>query len=91
MVTREWSDWRDGWIWWIQSVYVWPDHRRKGLYRQLYARVLEDAQAEDAGGVRLYVDERNQRAQAVYSALGMNGEHYRVFEAMFAEPELADG
>jgi len=83
MVTREWSDWRNREVWWIQSVYVWPHARRQGVYASLYERVLHDAQASGAGGVRLYVDTRNTRAQEVYSRLGMNGDHYRVFETMF--------
>lgn len=84
MVTREWSDWRNREVWWIQSVYVWPEARKTGVYSALYARVCADAAAAGAGGVRLYVDTRNTRAQEVYRRLGMNGEHYRVFEAMFA-------
>lgn len=86
MVTFEWSDWRARQVWWIQSVYVWPEARRGGVYRQLYHAVQAAARADGAGGIRLYVDERNTRAQEVYARLGMNGEHYRVFEAMFEEP-----
>lgn len=82
MITYEWSDWRNGTVWWIQSVYVVPEARGRGLYRTLYEAVLERAKAADAVGVRLYVDTRNTPAQAVYSKLGMNGDHYRVFEAM---------
>lgn len=84
MITHEWSDWRNRDVWWIQSVYVWPEHRRKGWYRALYEHVLREAQAANAGGVRLYVDTRNTRAQQTYEALGMNGDHYRVFETMFS-------
>jgi len=84
MVTREWSDWRNREVWWIQSVYVWPEARKTGVYAALYRKVCHDARAAGAGGVRLYVDTRNTRAQAVYTRLGMNGEHYRVFEAMFS-------
>jgi len=86
LITTEWSDWRNRFVWWVQSVYVDPDHRRRGLYRRLYAAVRDAARREDAGGLRLYVDASNARAQATYSALGMNGDHYRVFEEMFAEP-----
>lgn len=89
LVTYEWSDWRDRIVWWIQSVYVLPEHRGRGIYRWLYATVLEEARAAGAGGVRLYVDARNTRAQSVYTALGMNGDHYRVFETMFQEPPPA--
>jgi len=83
MITFEWSDWRNRMIWWIQSVYVSPDSRRHGVFRALYRHVRDEAKAAGAGGLRLYVDTTNTRAQAVYSALGMNGDHYRVFEDMF--------
>lgn len=83
MLTREWSDWRNREVWWIQSVWVPEAHRGRGLYKALYAAVLAEARAAGVGGLRLYVDERNTRAQAVYAALGMDGEHYRVFEAMW--------
>jgi GNAT superfamily N-acetyltransferase len=86
LVTFEWSDWRDCEVWWIQSVYVEPEHRRRGLFRQLYGAVRAAAQAAGAGGLRLYVETSNTRAHAVYAALGMRGDHYRVFEQMFAEP-----
>lgn len=89
LVTYEWSDWRDRIVWWIQSVYVHPEHRGRGIYRRLYESVLDAARGAGAGGVRLYVDARNTRAQSVYSALGMNGDHYRVFETMFQEPPTA--
>jgi len=86
MITFEWSDWRCGDVWWIQSVYVEPSHRKRGMFRLLYEHVVEVAKAEGARGVRLYVDLRNTGAQAVYRALGMSGDHYKVFEAMFDEP-----
>ena len=82
MITYEWSDWRNADIWWIQSVYVTPDHRGRGLYRTLYHEVLERARLEGAAAVRLYVDARNANAQAVYEKLGMDGDHYQVFEQM---------
>ncbi|HEX8172170.1 MAG TPA: GNAT family N-acetyltransferase [Thermoanaerobaculia bacterium] len=83
MITYEWSDWRNGMVWWIQSVYVVPEFRRRGIYAGLYAHVkqLIDGQPS-VRGLRLYVDERNRTAQQVYARLGMNGEHYRVFEWM---------
>ena len=90
LITYEWSDWRAATVWWIQSVYVWPAYRRRGAYRALYASVLEDARAAGAAGVRLYVDARNAAAMDTYAALGMDGGHYRVFEAMFAEPPVAE-
>lgn len=86
LVTHEWSDWRNRDMWWIQSVYVPPECRGRGLYRKFYAFVVGEAKRAGAGGVRLYVDASNERAQAVYSALGMDGGHYRVFERMFDEP-----
>jgi len=86
LVTFEWSDWRNRMVWWIQSVYVMPDARGRGVLRALYDVARREALAAGAGGLRLYVDTTNTRAMAVYTALGMNGDHYRVFEDMFAEP-----
>jgi GNAT superfamily N-acetyltransferase len=83
MITYEWSDWRNGQVWWIQSVYVPAQHRRRGIYAGLYRHVRElIAPDPSIRGIRLYVDERNRPAQEVYARLGMNGEHYRVFEWM---------
>lgn len=83
MITYEWSDWRNGMVWWIQSVYVTPEARRQGVYAGLYEHVRRLVQAATGvRGIRLYVDERNTAAQQVYTRLGMNGEHYRVFEWM---------
>ncbi len=83
MITYEWSDWRNRQIWWIQSVYVTPEARGSGRYRALYQHVREEAERCGAAGLRLYVDTRNTSAQAVYTSLGMDGGHYRVFERMF--------
>lgn len=83
LITFEWSDWRNRMVWWIQSVYVMPADRGHGVFKALYAHVRHEASAEKAGGLRLYVDTTNLRAQRVYAALGMNGDHYRVFEDMF--------
>jgi GNAT superfamily N-acetyltransferase len=83
MITYEWSDWRNGVVWWIQSVYVRPEFRRRGVYAGLYAHVRQIAEnLETVKGIRLYVDRRNEPAQEVYRRLGMNGEHYQVFEWM---------
>lgn len=84
MITFEWSDWRNGMVWWIQSVHVEDSARQRGIFRQLYAFTRQQAQAAGARGLRLYVDTTNTRAQAVYAALGMNGDHYRVFEDMWS-------
>lgn len=83
MITREWSDWRNRHVWWFQSVYVEPAHRGQGVFRALYGAVEAEARAAGAGGLRLYVERRNVRAQAVYRALGMTDEHYATFERMF--------
>ena len=83
MITYEWSDWRNGMVWWIQSVYVIPEFRRQGIYAGLYRHVKSMVDAEPSiRGIRLYVDDRNKSAQEVYTRLGMNGEHYKVFEWM---------
>ena len=83
LITFEWSDWRNRMVWWIQSVYVVPDARQHGVFRAIYAHLRHEAQRAGAGGIRLYVDITNARAQRVYASLGMNGDHYRVFEDMF--------
>lgn len=83
LITYEWSDWRDGNVWWIQSVYVRPEHRRRGVYARMYDEVRAAAMRDDGvRGIRLYVDRRNTSAQDVYRRCGMNGEHYLVFEWM---------
>ena len=85
MVTYEWSDWRNANVWWIQSVYVHQDHRRKGVYSALYHHVESLARAEsDVAGIRLYVENDNKRAQRTYESLGMVDPGYRVMETMFA-------
>lgn len=83
LTTFEWSDWRNGTILWIQSVYVDSRFRKVGIYGTLYSHIKALVAAEASlKGIRLYVDESNQGAQEVYARLGMNGEHYRVFEWM---------
>ncbi len=87
MITYEWSDWRNGDWWWLQSVYVRPEHRRSGVFRALYAHVERLASARaDVVGVRLYVERDNRHAQQTYEALGMREEAYR----MFAKPLRKD-
>ena len=83
MITYEWSDWRARTVWWIQSLYVVPERRREGIFRQMYAWLLEKVMKDDAvGGIRLYVDRTNVKAQNVYESLGMDGNHYRFYEFM---------
>jgi GNAT superfamily N-acetyltransferase len=81
LITYEWSDWRNGVVWWIQSVYVLPQFRRQGIYSGLYSCILALARADErVRAIRLYVDRRNVSAHKVYESLGMNGDHYQVFE-----------
>lgn len=81
LITYEWSDWREGEIWWIQSVFVRPEFRSRGVFRGLFEHVRELATADrTVRGLRLYVDRRNQKAQDVYRRLGMDGDHYLVYE-----------
>jgi GNAT superfamily N-acetyltransferase len=83
MVTYEWSDWRDGWFWWVQSVYVREDRRRAGVFRALHAEVMRQARtAGNVVGVRLYVEKENERAQATYRHLGMGDAGYLVWEVL---------
>lgn len=83
MVTNEWSDWRNGNFWWIQSVYVRPEFRRRGVYQALY-KALQALAAHDHSicGFRLYVERDNVRAQATYRTSGMDETHYIVFEEL---------
>ncbi len=81
MVTYEWSDWRDGVQWWLQSVYVHPEFRRMGIFNSMYEFVLSKAsQNENVCGIRLYVDKSNEAAKHTYEALGMNPANYLVYE-----------
>ncbi len=83
LTTFEWSDWRNGTVLWIQSVFVDSAFRKKGIYGSLYSHIKTLVAADMAlKGIRLYVDESNKKAMEVYNRLGMNGEHYRVFEWM---------
>jgi GNAT superfamily N-acetyltransferase len=83
MITNEWSDWRNGLFWWIQSVYVEKDFRRQGVYRRMYEHVREMAKA-DAGvcGFRLYVEKENEAAHATYGSLGMKETDYLLYEEL---------
>lgn len=82
MITTEWSDWRNGVFWWIQSVYVEPEWRRKGIYSRLYGFVKESAADKGICGFRLYVEKENQSAQRTYRSLGMSETDYLMFEEM---------
>lgn len=84
MVTPEWSDWRNGPVWWIQSVYVAPAHRRRGVYRMLHEHVREAGRAGGAVGLRLYVDRENLTAQDTYGVIGMSESRYIMFEEDWA-------
>jgi GNAT superfamily N-acetyltransferase len=85
MVTFEWSDWRNGRFWWIQSVYVLPEWRRRGVYRALHGHVRDLALRDpNACGLRLYVERENTGAQATYRMLGMVETHYRLMEEEFS-------
>ena len=84
LITYEWSDWRNGLFWWIQSVYVSETHRRAGIFSDLYRHVSGLASNDtNVCGIRLYVEEENTRAQSTYSSLGMNDTGYQVMEVEF--------
>jgi ribosomal protein S18 acetylase RimI-like enzyme len=84
MITFEWSDWRNGVFWWLQSVYVRPEHRRRGVFTRLYRAMREEAdKSGGVCGVRLYVESANQRAQQTYQRLGLRQAHYQMYEEDF--------
>lgn len=83
MVTTEWSDWRNAFFWWIQSVYVERGHRRRGVYRLMHEAVRARAGDSGACGCRLYVEKENAAARSVYSDLGMEETSYRMYEEVF--------
>ena len=92
MLTSEWSDWRNGDWWWIQSVYVAPEHRRRGVYAALYRHVEALARATPGVvGLRLYVEKDNASAQRTYAALGMVDAGYAMYEAEFATQASVEG
>jgi len=81
LITYEWSDWRNGNYWWIQSVYILPAFRRTGLFSQLYHFIRSEAErSKEVVGLRLYVDENNLPAMTTYESLGFGSSHYRMFE-----------
>lgn len=84
--TREWSDWRCGWIWWLQSVYVRPESRGQGVFRALYRQIEAEARANpEVIGLRLYVEHANAAAQQTYRSLGMQSGGYEVYEALWPD------
>lgn len=87
LITYEWSDWRNANFWWIQSVYVHPDWRNRGVFRAMYEFVLQQAESRsDVCGIRLYVEQDNAPAIAVYDKLGLRPTPYRVIEVDFTLP-----
>lgn len=84
LITSEWSDWRNRFFWWIQSVYVAPDNRRRGVYRALHAQVRAEALGRgDVAGVRLYVERGNHIAQRTYRNQGMTHSNYDMYQLEF--------
>jgi ribosomal protein S18 acetylase RimI-like enzyme len=84
MVTTEWSDWRNGVFWWVQSVYVEPEYRRRGVFKAMYEQVRQQAKnTTGVCGCRLYVERDNTSAQATYTKLGFVETKYRMFEEPF--------
>ena len=86
MITHEWSDWRNGDIWWIQSVYVDPSFRRRGVFTALYDHVSQLARESGVAAIRLYVEHANAAAKATYERHGMKVTHYQVMERDLREP-----
>jgi len=81
LITTEWSDWRNGWFWWIQSVYVREDARRGGVFKALFEKLRAEAQAEPSViGLRLYLKTENARARKTYRSLNMTDTHYGMME-----------
>jgi GNAT superfamily N-acetyltransferase len=86
LITFEWSDWRNGLIWWIQSVYVSPDWRRRGVFRSLFEQVKTRAQGQHhVCGLRLYVEQDNIPAQNTYQRMGMGPTAYRMYETIWQD------
>jgi len=90
LVTFEWSDWRNGFLWWFGSVYVHPDFRGRGVFRALAAHIEQAARDAGSVGLRLYVWNQNARAQATYAKLGWTDGNYKVMERMFPIPRGAE-
>ena len=82
LITYEWSDWRNTYVWWFQSVYVLPEYRRTGIFRSMYQHIKNEAEKENIAGLRLYVETNNITAQNTYENLGMKSLHYKMYEWM---------
>tara|TARA_Y100000746_G_C15297027_1_gene364051 strand:- start:104 stop:556 length:453 start_codon:yes stop_codon:yes gene_type:complete len=86
MITYEWSDWRNGMFWWIQSVYVEKEYRQQGVYKKMYSYIKDKALKDNScTGIRLYVEQENKIAQSVYKKLEMKETHYKLFEIDFQD------
>jgi ribosomal protein S18 acetylase RimI-like enzyme len=83
LITHEWSDWRNGDFWWLQSVYVRADFRRRGVFQALFDHVLASAQRHgNVAGLRLYVEKKNDPALKAYHRLGLKETHYHILERL---------
>jgi GNAT superfamily N-acetyltransferase len=89
-VTREWSDWRNGWLWWLQSVYIHHEFRGQGVFKALYRHIVEQARQTNVIGLRLYVENGNHRARQTYQSLGMKPGGYSVLEELWLERSRLD-
>ena len=85
MITREWTDLRNGYFWWIQNIFVNKDHRQKGIYTSLHKHVVTRAKKMGVVGLRLYVDSKNKPVQKVHEQLGMKISHYLFYEEDWLE------
>lgn len=83
MITYEWSDWRNNWVWWLQSLYIPSEYRNRHIFTHMFQyiknQIIED---NDVCGLRLYVDKTNLSAKEIYEHMGMSGDHYQTFEWM---------
>ncbi len=84
MITYEWSDWRNGLFWWVQSVYVVPDYRQRGVYQAMHRHITDEAKNDPRiCGIRLYVARENERARAAYRRVGLLPSAYDMYEHDF--------
>jgi GNAT superfamily N-acetyltransferase len=83
-ITFEWSDWRNGWYWWIQGVYVRTEARRQGIFRALFRHIeITARENKEVIGIRLYVERQNHKAQKTYEDIGMNPSNYLIYERFY--------